>query len=137
MSNGELFDDALPDDVLDHLGDPEIRARWPEALVTMMEVARLALVRELEDEQLARRLSAIAVRALAKYHGGRMFYLPKGDELDRAIRDKRMWDVYDGTRSKVLQLADEHGLTEQQTYAILNRQRAIHRKRIQPSLLQD
>ena len=131
----DLFEtDALPDDVLEHLDDPDIRARWPETLASMVDVAAHALMRELGDAGHARRLATAVIYALAKYHGGATFYLPKGDELDCAIRDKKMWDRYDGRRESVLALAKEYRLTEQAVYRILARQRAIHRRRTQPDL---
>lgn len=130
----ELFDDKLPDDALDHLDDPEIRARWPQALVDMLDVMANALARQIDDQDQARKLATVALRALARYHGGRMFYLPKGDSLERALRDKAIWEAHDGRRATVQELAARHGLTEQQIYSILREQRALHRRRIQPTL---
>ena len=130
----ELFDDKLPDDVLEHLEDPEIRARWPQALVDMLDVMADALARRIDDREQARKLATVALRALANYFGGRMQYIPRGDNLERALRDKAMWDAYDGKRATVQDLAARYRLSEQQVYAILREQRALHRRRIQPAL---
>jgi Mor family transcriptional regulator len=138
MSMADLFpDEQIPDDVLDHLDDPEVRSRWPRDLAAMLDVLEAELGRHVDDETQARRLAAVAITALAEYHGGRMFYLPKGDGLALAIRDRQMWETYRCNRDDVQRLAAEHGLTEQQVYAILRRQRAIYRRRIQPDLLSD
>lgn len=138
MSVADLFqDDPIPDDVLDHLDDPQVKERWPRDLAAMLDVLESELGRQVHDETQARRLAAVAITALAEYHGGRMFYLPKGKGLALAIRDKQMWDSYRCNRDDVQRLAAVHGLTEQQVYTILRRQRAIHRRRIQPDLLSD
>jgi len=131
---GELFNEPLPDDLLDHLEDPEVRARWPQGLVDMLDVVTEVIVRQGQPREQAARLSACVVRALAHYFGGRMTYIPRGDSLDRALRDKAIWDAHDGRRTSVQELAVQHRLTEQQVYAILREQRALHRRRIQPQL---
>jgi len=138
MSVADLFqDDPIPDDVLDHLDDPQVKERWPRDLAAMMDVLEAELGRQVRDETQARRLAVVAITALAQYHGGQMFYFPKGESLRIAIRDRQIWEGYRCNRDDVQRIAREHGLTEQQVYKILRTQRAIHRRRIQPDLLTD
>lgn len=132
MRQADMLPDDLPEDILDHLDDPEVTQRWPRDLVAMLEVIANALDRDGDDQ--ARRHATIAARALGQYHGGRMYYLPTGEALDRALRDKSMWDSYHGRRDEVIQFCEQYGLTEQQVYKILREQRALHVKRVQRSL---
>ncbi len=128
---------TLPEPTHDVTDEPEMRALWPQALVDMLDVIAASLARELGDQEQARRLAALAIRELAHYFGGRMTYLPRGDRLERALRDKAIWDAHDGRRTSVLELAARYRLTEQQIYAILREQRALHVRRVQPGLFEE
>jgi len=127
--SGDPIGNASRADLPERLEAREPGLRWPQALRDMTDVATAAL-RELglAEPQAA----AFAVmRALSRYQGGRMFYLPKGDELDRALRDRQIWEDYD--YRNVPELAARYGLTEKRIYEIIKVQRALHRQRIDRS----
>ena len=109
------------------------RSRWPAELVAMLDVAAAALAEELDAEQ-AEHMATRMMMALARYHGGRMFYLPKGEGLQRALRDRAIYRQYAHHRGSILQLASQYKLTEQQIYRIIDQQRSLHVRRIQPEL---
>jgi Mor family transcriptional regulator len=132
-TNRELFNDPLPPDVLEHLDDPDVRARWPRDLVNQYDVVLSAIKTEL-DEPSARRVALRIIESLSNYHGGRQYYLPRGDKLRAALRDKQIWDNFDGKPETVNSLCKEYDLTPQMIYTILRQQRALHRKRMQPEL---
>lgn len=71
---------------------------------------------------------------LANTFGGDKFYLPRGDRVRRALRDAEIWRRYRGRPQDVERLAREYGLTSIRVYAILRRQRALHRARSQAGL---
>ncbi len=122
----------IPEDALERLQDPEILRKWPQGLSDMVTVITAALRRAGDDEANARERAFRAVRALAQYAGGRSLYVPKGEALDRALRDRAIWEKFDGTN--VTALAGKHDLTEVQIYAILAEQRKLARARVQSEL---
>lgn len=132
MNNHDLFGDEVPDDALEHMQSPEIRAKWPKALADLVSVIEAALLRAGDAPDVAQRHAFIVVRALSNYAGGRQLYVPKGEILERALRDLKIWSRYQGRN--IDDLAVEFDLTAVQVYSIIAEQRALHRQRIQPSL---
>ncbi|KGE77664.1 Mor transcription activator family protein [Halomonas salina] len=124
----------IPEDALERLQDPEILRKWPQGLSDMVTVISAALCRAGDDEDTARERAFRAVRALAQYAGGRSLYVPKGDQLDRALRDREIWERFDGTN--VSDLAGRFHLTEVQIYSILAEQRKLARARTQPDMFE-
>ncbi|MBB3231724.1 Mor transcription activator family protein [Halomonas stenophila] len=122
----------IPEDALERLQDPEILRKWPQGLSDMVTVISAAHRRAGDDETTARARAFRAVRALAQYAGGRSLYVPKGEALDRALRDRGIWEHFDGTN--ITALAAQHDLTEVQIYAILAEQRKLARARVQSEL---
>ncbi|MEW5838364.1 MAG: Mor transcription activator family protein [Pseudomonadota bacterium] len=105
------------------------RHQWPAALVDLLDVAAQSLKGQMPEEQ-AERVATTVIAAIANYHGGRQFYLPKGQGLERAMRDREIYRDYKHTRESVLQLAEQYRLTEQAVYKIIEEQRALHKKRL-------
>ncbi|GEK71573.1 MULTISPECIES: Mor transcription activator family protein [Halomonas] len=122
----------IPEDALERLQDPEILRKWPQGLSDMVTVISAALCRAGDDEATARERAFRAVRALAQYAGGRSLYVPKGEALNRALRDRAIWEAFDG--ANITALAIRHGLTEVQIYAILAEQRKLALARVQSEL---
>ncbi|MDN3524333.1 Mor transcription activator family protein [Halomonas sabkhae] len=122
----------IPDDALARMQDPEILRKWPQGLSDMLTVIHAALRRAGDDDDTARDRAFRAVRALAHYGGGRSLYVPQGQQLERALRDREIWERFDG--SNVSELAAWTKLTEAQIYSILAEQRKLARDRLQPGL---
>lgn len=122
----------IPDDALDQIKDPEITKKWPQALTDMLSVIEAAYRQRGDDDKTARTLAFIAVRALAHYHGGHIFYLPKGEQIDRALRDREIFECFNGTN--VSELASKYNLNDVRIYKILAEQRKLARDRHQPDL---
>jgi Mor family transcriptional regulator len=105
---------------------------WPEGLAETYDLW-LALLREqgfAMDK--AQELAEKAVTRLAEYRGGRSFYLPKNDSLQRAIRDRDIWHSFNGRNKH--QLAKKHNLTTRAIELIVTEQRALHVESVQPEL---
>lgn len=132
MSTDDLFGDDIPADALEHMQSPEIRAKWPKALADLVSVIEAAHLRAGDVPDVAQRRAFVTVRALSNYAGGRQLYMPKGDVLERALRDREIWGKYKG--NNIDDLAEAFDLTVVQVYSIIAEQRALHRQRIQPSL---
>ncbi|MDO0944636.1 Mor transcription activator family protein [Chromohalobacter israelensis] len=122
----------IPEDALERMLDPEILRKWPQGLADMLTVIESAHRRAGDDDETSRLRAFRAVRALAQFAGGRSFYVPKGERLDRALRDREIWEQFDG--GNVSALAAWTKLTEAQIYSILAEQRRMARERIQPRL---
>lgn len=132
MSNQDLFGDEVPADALEHMQSPEIRAKWPKALADLVSVIEAAHLRAGDAPEVAQRRAFVTVRALSNYAGGRQLYMPKGEILERALRDREIWSRYNGRN--IDDLVAEFDLGFVQVYSIIAEQRALHRQRIQPSL---
>lgn len=132
MSDKDLLGDELPKEILEHLQTPAIRAKWPKALADLVSVIEAAYLRAGDAPEAARTRAFVTVRALSRYAGGRQLYMPKGDVLERALRDRDIWARYKG--NNVDDLAEAFELTVVQIYSIIAEQRALHRQRLQPSL---
>lgn len=130
-----LFEDELDDSMLEYMDDPEILAKWPQGLTDMLSILEAAFVRDGAVVADARRLAFRAVRALAGFAGGRSLYVPKGEQLETALRDREIWERHNG--ANVSELAKVYHLTEVQIYSILARQRKMIRARLQPGLFGD
>ena len=128
----DLFDDLPMPDPLDPRLQVEIEDAWPQLLLDMLLVVQAAYTDIGAQPEQARELAFVAMRALAHYHGGRTFYLPRGDKLEQALRDVRMWDEFNG--KNIGELCTRYKLTEQRVYQVLAEQRALRQRKIQPAL---
>jgi Mor family transcriptional regulator len=123
MSTAELFADLPMPAPLDACLPVEIEDVWPKLLVEMLQVVQAAYSEAGAKPDLARGLAITGLRALARYHGGRTFYLPRGDKLEQALRNAQIWDEFSG--KNVGDLSAKYRLTEQMVYQVLAEQRAI------------
>ena len=116
-------------DRLDQIPAPELVAKWPKALSELVDVLTLELTRggmaPPQAQAQARKLALVQ----AHYMGGRAYYIPTGDNLKAALRDRAIWDEFNGRN--IDQLARKHGLSVPQTYAVVAQQRALTRRRQQ------
>lgn len=118
-----------PDDVLDD------RVKWPESLAFLAEHAEASIMRLGFEKMQAARLANAVLTQLAFAGGGRAFYLPTGDILKKALRDREIWHQFNGRN--VDDLARHFRLTQMQIYAILKKQRALNVTKYQGSLFED
>ena len=99
--------------------------KWPQALWDLVDVVESKLKTHHAND--ARDLAYKAVSAIAEYHGGRMFYLPKGDSLKRAITHREIWDNFNGTN--IDDLVVKYKLGTQAIYDIIKKQRKLSENR--------
>ncbi|MCG6659881.1 positive regulator of late transcription [Halomonas campisalis] len=97
--------------------------KWPKKLMEVTDVAEQALVNHGLEQNRSRELAKVVIKALAFLHGGRVFYFPKGEGLDLALRDREIWERFDGHNHE--ELSREHGLTTTRIYGILAEQRKL------------
>lgn len=107
-------------------------ARWPVVIVDMIDVQAAALKRlGVADEQ-AEGYARAMVTAQALYLGGRHIYLPRGKQLEQALRDDEIYRAH--RRGNTEALARRYDLTERQVQNIVKRQLELHRARVQMPL---
>jgi len=129
---------ALPDapedgQWLDAAKAEELRqARWPEGLVDLLKVQEAEFRRAGLAPETAYLLAKTGIVAIAKYYGGRQWYLPKGDDLHTALRDAEIYRR--GNRDNIEALADEYDLSVQSIYRIMKEQRRLHVEKRQGQL---
>ncbi len=134
---GELLPEAkIPDDALEHLDDvpADVRKKWPKDLVAIIDMLIATYERMGYPQEEAHRLTLGTVKELALYCGGRYFYLPKGDVLDRAIRDRNLYKDWSDNGILPNELATKYRLAVQHVYRIIKEQRMYHARRVQPDL---
>ncbi|MBS4705611.1 Mor transcription activator family protein [Aeromonas veronii] len=119
-------------DRLDQIPASELTAKWPKALSELVDVLACELVRGGMEQDLAKAQARKLALVQAHYMGGRAYYLPTGEHLKAALRDRAIWDEFNGRN--IDQLARKHGLSVPQTYAVVAEQRGLVRTRIQGRL---
>lgn len=98
-------------------------ARWPTALVELLDVVELALKKcERDDANVTQDARAVVI-AISFTFGGRPFYLPRGDAFRRAIRDAEIFQR--ANRNNIPELAREFSLSLQSIYNVIRRQRKL------------
>ncbi|MCB1762189.1 MAG: hypothetical protein KDI27_03495 [Gammaproteobacteria bacterium] len=112
-------------DLLENEADPSLLDNWEKSLAEMFDVVAAILRREGVGDGLATRMAGKAVHGLAKYHGGRHFYLPKNEALDRAIRDRLMFHRWMSGKATPNELAAANGVSYTRVMQILAKQRRL------------
>ncbi len=116
-------------DRLDQIPTTELTAKWPKALSELVDVLACELVRGGMEPELAKAQARKLALVQAHYMGGRAYYIPTGDHLKAALRDRAIWDEFNGRN--IDQLARKHGLSVPQTYAVVADQRKLTRRKVQ------
>ncbi|HDX9010355.1 Mor transcription activator family protein [Aeromonas dhakensis] len=119
-------------DRLDQIPAAELTAKWPKALAELVDVLACELGRGgMSAEQAMAQARKLAL-VQAHYMGGRAYYIPTGENLKAALRDRAIWDEFNGRN--IDQLARKHGLSVPQTYAVIAEQRQLTKCRMQRTL---
>ena len=132
----DLFGIDDNNDMMVHLNNDALHEKhyWPRDLVELSEVIRAQLKREqVDDEQIYRQIDRILL-AMSFLCGGRNYYLPKGERIKNALRDKQIYDAFTGNNHR--ELARQFRLSEQKIYDVIRRQLQLHRARVQPPLFE-
>ncbi|CAJ1836790.1 Mor transcription activator family protein [Aeromonas veronii] len=119
-------------DRLDQIPASELTAKWPKALSELVDVLACELVRGGMAQEQAKAQARKLALVQAHYMGGRAYYIPTGDHLKAALRDRAIWDEFNGRN--IDQLARKHGLSVPQTYAVVAEQRKLLVNRLQRNL---
>ncbi|MGL5814930.1 MAG: Mor transcription activator family protein [Aeromonas sp.] len=122
-------------DRLDQIPTSELTAKWPKALAELVDVLACELGRSgMTAEQAMAQARKLAL-VQAHYMGGRAYYIPTGEHLKAALRDRAIWDEFNGRN--IDQLARKHCLSVPQTYAVVAEQRRLVRQRMNLDLFND
>lgn len=97
--------------------------QWPTELRTLFDVLNEVNVGLGDSAADAAARAALAVLAIATNMGGRGVYLPRGERLRVAVRDRQMYAEFSGGGGdEVKRLATKHDLTDIHVYRILARE---------------
>lgn len=127
----DLIAGAAEQAVMDGILSPE-SSHWPQRLADMLAVAESALRKQGCPAEQAATLAVAVVLDIARYQGGRMFYLPTGKKLQTALRHAQAWRMWRG--NNIDEVMTFLGVSDCAAYAILAQQRDLHRSRLQQSL---
>lgn len=128
-----MFEGAPTDAELAGIDAPT--ERWPTVLAEYIDVLRACFRQRGRTDDEALEDAQHAVIALGQYCGGRQTYLPTGDRLMTAVRDRRLYLEYCGRNKD--ELARRYGITERRVEQIAAEQRAIHVRKMQGRLFAD
>lgn len=112
-------------DRLDQIPPSELTAKWPKALAELVDVLACELGRGGMAPDIARAQARKLALVQAHYMGGRAYYIPTGDHLKAALRDRAIWDEFNGRN--VEELSRVYNLSVPQIYAVLATQRRLMR----------
>lgn len=117
----DLFGDAL---VAEFAVSEGLPSRWPGMLAALIDLSEQALRPVISDD--VRRLEAAqrVIVSISHFAGGRQFYLPRGDSLRLAMRDRELYAL-SGRGWAVAALATRYDLSERQVYAVIEKQQAL------------
>lgn len=106
--------------------------RWPRQMAEITDLLADELAKGLpaSEADMARPLAGRLMARVAREYGGAYLYVPKGDALQRALRDNQLWADYDGTcdgPNGIRALARREGLAELSVYRLIAAQRCLHR----------
>ncbi|WP_299734031.1 Mor transcription activator family protein [uncultured Endozoicomonas sp.] len=126
--------DDQNNDIMAHLDNDALHQKhyWPGDLVELADVIRAQLKREGVDDEAIYRQAERVLLAMAFLCGGRNYYLPKGERIKNALRNKRIYDAFKGNNHR--DLARQFRLSEQKIYEVLREQMQLHRNRVQHNL---
>ncbi|WP_323970229.1 Mor transcription activator family protein [Aeromonas veronii] len=122
-------------DRLDQIPASELTAKWPKALSELVDVLACELARGGMAQEQAKAQARKLALVQAHYMGGRAYYIPTGEHLKAALRDRAIWDEFNGRNIDAL--ARKHGLSVPQTYAVVAMQRQLVRSRQHSDLFED
>lgn len=108
-------------------------SKWAPTLACMVQVLEAHHRRQGVSERTAFDLASQSVLVLAEYFGARVWYLPRGDRLRKALRDAQIH--WQWQRSQPIpEIASEHRLSDIHVYRIIEQQRRLYLSKIQPGL---
>ena len=138
MDNYDLFADhdeiGQLADRLDQIPTAELKAKWPQSLAELCDVLAAELAREhvADADAMSRKLAVV----LAHYMGGRAYYIPTGEHLKSALRDRQLFEQWFEGDTNIDALARQYGLSQPQVYSVLAEQRRLHRRRHQHDMFE-
>lgn len=131
-----LGEESFSADLLEHLPaiTDEAKRKWPKDLVALLDIYHSSLDRLGYAGDDSTRIAHTLISELAVYCGGRYIYLPKGDALEKAIRDVRLFADWRDNQHTPEMLVSKYKISLQHVYRIINEQRKYHLNKIQPCL---
>jgi Mor family transcriptional regulator len=97
--------------------------KWPESLLRMREVLTCHFP-DVNDNKIDEVLIDLCDRAI----GGGQEYMAKSDHVKRMLRDRQLWEAFNGNNHN--ELARRFNLTTRQVYSILEEQRELNSRQI-------
>lgn len=126
------FDAVAIDRLVEQLGDPQVAFKWPARLAELFDVLRADFIRRGRAVDVAEDEARRVIVLFARHFGGRPWYLPRGDELEAAIRASRIFHAMG--KLPVDDVAKLFDITPARVYQIYKEQLQMRRKKVQPTL---
>ncbi|MDO6527379.1 Mor transcription activator family protein [Motilimonas sp. 1_MG-2023] len=114
---------------LDNISDLKAAASvekhfWPSSLVEMSDVLYDACRRQLAlPEKQIEQIANTTILALSAYFGGRTFYLPTGEKIEKALRDDLIYRL--SLELPIANIGEKFGLSDASIHQIVKKQKQI------------
>ena len=123
----DLFDiNGRDNTILEHLDDDEVfeKKNWAKGLNELSDTIRVQLRREgMKDDEETWRMIERVLLAMSFICGGHYFYLPSGEKIKKALRNKRIYESFKG--DNILELSRIWGLTPNHIYRVISKQKKL------------
>ena len=101
------------------------KSKWPDLLVKMLDAASQEVQSFGLDAELSEKIAVSTIREFSKLFGGLQVYLPKGAALNRALRDREIYQQAGKVSASTL--AHKYNLSMKQIWEIQRKQKNIHK----------
>lgn len=99
--------------------------KWPDLLVQMLDASSQTVQSLGIDAELSEKIALSTIRSFADLFGGLQVYLPKGEALNRALRDREIYQQAGKVSASTL--AHKYNLSMKQIWEIQRKQKNIHK----------
>jgi Mor family transcriptional regulator len=124
-SREEILDEFIAE------GQPK---RWPMVLRQMCDVLDATFKTAIPDASLRWETCAKAVIGISQQCGGCDVYIPRGDTLERQLRDHRIWVLMAEQGVSEHAISTNYVISERHVRRIIEEQRALRVTRVQGQL---
>jgi len=123
-----MFENVDHDDIIANLGGApvDIKDKWPHLVAEMIDLLKATRLLQGAEESKAKQEALEITERICKTFGGMQIYVPKGHQLEMAVRNNKIWNDFTG--SNVEALMHKYDLTQVRIYEIIKEQRQLHIK---------
>ena len=106
--------------------------KYPKTISNLMDVIESLLLRVWSfNKEKARSVAESVIIEIAKYHGGKMVYIPIGNALKVALKHRQIFMDWKADMP-VDDISSKHEISIQTVYKVIKQQRKLNREKALP-----